>query len=1052
MKLIKTLLPSLLIPLIIALLLNSYFAQLQWVHIPFHSLLESIGALAAFMLGIFILFLIKDKHLEQRLIWLATSMMSMGVLDGFHAVVFPGECFVWLHSLATFVGGLGFAMIILPNKLAQHQSIKRLPYIILSLSFVIAIISLIFPENIPQMLEHGEFTLNAKFLNIIGSIGFFIAWCVFNFANIKVYMNENIYLSNQALLYAVAALLFEYSVLWDSTWWLWHILRLVAYLVVLGYFILFYFKISKQAKFNEQRFRSLVETTSDWIWEIDTQDRFTYVSPTVTSILGYQPEELIGKSAFDLMDKTEAQRVNLTYQQLIENHQAFQGLININRHKDGYIVTLESNGVPLFDDKGNWNGYRGIDRDITKRKKSEKKLQTTMKRLDEAQAMAKIGCWELDLVNNYLWWSDENYRIFGFEPAKFGASYESFLKTIHPDDRDMVNEAYTSSLKNKQPYSIVHRLLFNDHSIKYVHECCENLYNEKGQAIISKGTTQDITEQVVAEKAIRDSEERFHTLARLAPVGIFQTDSEGKCSYVNKAWIKMTGLTFEQALVDGWTNALYPDDKDMVYETWAVAVKENNKFKLEFRFLHSNGQITWVYGQAEANLDDAGIVTSYVGTITNINERKQAELEYFETQQRLRKQQRAILLFAQKQKKVVKNLDIVYRQLCESVANQLHVERVSIWLIDESGDSLQCKNLYIASIKQHQVGMILTIKDYPRYFQALKSNRVIVAENACSDPDTFEFCEDYLKPHNISSMMDSPLRNGSGRVIGVLCYEHVGEQRTWYSDEKSFSTTLADMLSLSIELFARTQAENELQAYRNDLEEKVKNRTLELNLSNQELESFTYSVSHDLRTPLRGIDGFSKLLMNKYQQRLDKQGQDYLQRIRSGAKRMGQLIDDMLQLSRVSKAEIKLKKVNLSTIAQQVLNELQEAEPERRIEVEIEDELLLETDPNAIRIVLDNLIGNAWKFSSLKEHSKIEIGRIIQAKQPVYFVRDNGAGFDMRYADKLFEVFQRLHGAKEFPGTGVGLSTVARLIKRLNGRIWAESKIAKGSSFYFTLN
>jgi len=303
---------------------------------------------------------------------------------------------------------------------------------------------------------------------------------------------------------------------------------------------------------------------------------------------------------------------------------------------------------------------------------------------------------------------------------------------------------------------------------------------------------------------------------------------------------------------------------------------------------------------------------------------------------------------------------------------------------------------------------------------------------------------------SISAM---PIVDESGNFLGCRGINRdLSLEKKMSKDIQKFGNSVADMVSLSIELDQRKLTEEELRKYQSQLESMVKQRTEEFESVNQELESFTYSVSHDLRTPLRGIDGFSKLLFVKYQQQLDQQGQDYIQRIRSGTQRMGKLIDDMLQLSRVSKAELKLQEVNLSNIAQLVVSELQQADPERHVEIQIEAELKLQSDINAMRIVLDNLIGNAWKFTSKSEHAKIEIGCIIQTNEPVYFVRDNGAGFDMRYTDKLFQVFQRLHSSKDFPGTGVGLSTVARLIERLHGRIWAESEIGTGTSLYFSFN
>ena len=225
----------------------------------------------------------------------------------------------------------------------------------------------------------------------------------------------------------------------------------------------------------------------------------------------------------------------------------------------------------------------------------------------------------------------------------------------------------------------------------------------------------------------------------------------------------------------------------------------------------------------------------------------------------------------------------------------------------------------------------------------------------------------------------------------------------------------------------------------------------ELEMANRELEAFSYSVSHDLRAPLRAIHGFAEALIEDYGDRLDEVGMDYLNRVRRSAERMAQLIDGLLSLSRLSQRDLYVGMVDLSTLAREVIEELSQRQPDRSVEVKIADGLVAECDMDLVRIVLDNLLGNSWKFTVGKDQAVIEFGAIGQNGETVYFVRDNGVGFDMRYADKLFMPFQRLHG-EEFEGTGIGLATVARIIYRHGGRIWAEGVPGAGATFFFTLS
>lgn len=236
-----------------------------------------------------------------------------------------------------------------------------------------------------------------------------------------------------------------------------------------------------------------------------------------------------------------------------------------------------------------------------------------------------------------------------------------------------------------------------------------------------------------------------------------------------------------------------------------------------------------------------------------------------------------------------------------------------------------------------------------------------------------------------------------------------------------------------------------------ELEERVRSRTAELEAANSELEAFSYSVSHDLRAPLRHLDGYSSLLRNEHADQLDEGGRHCLERISSAVRKMDDLINDMIQLARVSREEISKEVVDLSTLATELLGELQQSQPERKVVVSIATGLKVCGDPPLLRLAMENLFANAWKYTGKRAEAVIEFGVMQMDKQSAYFIRDNGAGFDMAYVGKLFGPFQRLHPAEEFEGTGIGLATVQRIIHRHGGRIWAEGEEGRGAVFYFTL-
>ncbi len=315
-----------------------------------------------------------------------------------------------------------------------------------------------------------------------------------------------------------------------------------------------------------------------------------------------------------------------------------------------------------------------------------------------------------------------------------------------------------------------------------------------------------------------------------------------------------------------------------------------------------------------------------------------------------------------------------------------------------------------------------------------------------------------LSQFQVRANLVVPLLQGH-HLWGLLCIHQCYGPRQWQETEVEFVQQIAEHLGVALyhaelmaelraEILERQQAEERAQALNQELRQVI----IELRAVNKELEAFSYSVSHDLRAPLRSIDGFSQALLEDCSDQLDDSGQDYLRRIRSATQRMGLLIDDLLTLSRVTRSDMHLETVNLSRVASQICMELQQSQPDRQVEFVVQPGLIAQGDVRLMQVLLENLLNNAWKFTSKHPHARIEFGQIDRNESiSAYFVRDDGAGFDMAYSDKLFGPFQRLHGIQEFPGNGIGLATVQRIVHRHGGRVWAEGAVEHGATFYFTL-
>jgi signal transduction histidine kinase len=350
-------------------------------------------------------------------------------------------------------------------------------------------------------------------------------------------------------------------------------------------------------------------------------------------------------------------------------------------------------------------------------------------------------------------------------------------------------------------------------------------------------------------------------------------------------------------------------------------------------------------------------------------------------------------------------------------------------------------------------GRRISLKPEDPLYQAATTNRMVTAVGNAAQAFPLEGLSTQMR-----AVLILPLTISGNVAALLLAGRH--EEISFQDQDEELLTVVADRISLALdrsnayeaERIARQMAEAsaaEVQTLNSELEERVRLRTFELEATNRELEAFSYSVSHDLRAPLRSVDGFSLALEEDFLEFLNDEGRDYIRRIRAGVQKMGQLIDSLLQLSRITRAEVTREDVNMSELAEDVARDLRAENAGRNITISVESGLVVNADPRLLRVALENLLGNAVKFTSKQAEARIALGRSEATSE--FYVRDNGAGFDMQYAGKLFNAFQRLHGDKDFKGSGIGLATVSRVIRRHQGKMRAEGVVDSGATFWFTL-
>lgn len=684
-------------------------------------------------------------------------------------------------------------------------------------------------------------------------------------------------------------------------------------------------------------------------------------------------------------------------------------------------------------------------------------------------------CWMADTSGVIYWYNKRWYDYTGFT---YGKSTPKDWESAHdPEDHQHIIEKWKEANKTGEPFDMVISLRGADGVYRPFLSHILPSKDEDGKVIGWLGIKNDISDLHQANKALKESEERFKTLAEAMPQMAFIANAKGDITYYNQRWYQYVG-GIEGTEGWGWKNqpVHHPDDLSRTIKTWKHSLKTGENYEIEYRLRRYDGQYRWHLGRAIAVRDENKNITSWIGTNTDIHEQKRL----FQHQDFLLDASRIL----------AKSLD--YKKTLKTIA-KLCVPAVADWcsvdILDENGvvsqvavSHVDAKKLEIA--KEFRVRNPVNLKDDDSgVSKVIKTGKTVfypyidsdLLEKSIKNPETLQFMKDLA----LRSIIIVPL-SIKGEVKGAITFVASDSGGYYTNDDVVMAEELARRMSLAItnsqlfrdvqiELARSLDLEQELVEERDMLESRVKRRTrqleqtnqgleaeverrketeAELQRSNQELQDFAYVASHDLQEPLRKIQAFGGILESEYSDQL-ADGAEYLKRMHAAATRMSQLIDDLLVFSRVTTKPPVPTKVNLDEIVGDVLSDLENRISETKGEVRVGKLPNIQADPTHMRQLFQNLIANALKFNREGVPPVVVVESKLRKKDNLYeiTISDNGIGFDEKYAERIFGVFQRLHGRGSYEGTGIGLAVCRKIVERYGGTITAEGHTGEGAKF-----
>jgi PAS domain S-box-containing protein len=757
----------------------------------------------------------------------------------------------------------------------------------------------------------------------------------------------------------------------------------------------------------------VVDSSEDAVISKDLHGIVTAWNRGAENIFGYSSAEMLGQPLLSLFAKDRvAEETDIL--EHIRRGESVSHFETVRVRKDGTEIDVSVTISPVRDGNGIIVGASSVARDISERKRAEAALRESESNFVNLVNLVPQFVWICTNEGLNVYFNDRWFQYTGLTAEQSRGT--GWNTPFHPDDKQPAWDNWNQATATGEAFMVESRLRAADGSYSWFLMRGEPVRDAEGGVVKWFGTCTDVDEMKRTQGALRESEERFLAMANGIPQLAWMAQADGSIHWYNQRWYEFTGTTLEQMEGWGWQSVQHPDFLPKVLAEWSSALAEGKPFEMGFPLRGADGNFRAFLTRVMPLKDSAGRVVRWFGTNTDIEELKRTEDRLAVQAEELRHSREAL-----------ETQTFMLRSVLDSMVEGLVAadQQGNFILWNPAADKIMglgAAKLPSAEWSAHY-GLFLpdTVTPIPPGENPLE--RTLRGET-CSR-------EIFLRREGLDRGLwletnGAPLIDKDGVMRGgVLAFRDISQRK-------------ADEL--------------EIRKLNENLEERIAKRTEQLEATNRELEAFSYSVSHDLRSPLRHIASFARILVSDFGPVMPLEAREHLRHIENAISRMGLLIDALLKMAVLRRRSLQLEHSELNPIVDEVISMLQAEGQGRDVEWRIAKLPALDCDPVLMAQIFQNLIGNALKYSRGRARPVIEVDSIQQPdKPPVIFVRDNGAGFNMKYAERLFGVFQRFHAESEFEGTGVGLATVHRIIQKHGGMIWAEAEPDHGATFYFAM-